>query len=303
MLNPSPKYSWGKFAAATVPYLYVAPALIFFALFLAYPVYFALKLSFHEWNGLTSIDQMDYVGLANFKELLSDRLFWLSLKNTVLFAIVTTVAQMGISFLLAFALWYFPLPLNKMLRAIIFYPGVVSMVILGLIWREMLANEGLVNGFLTALTGDKVAIQWLGNPKLVLWTVMAIDTWIFTGTNMILWLAGMLAIPSELLDAARIDGANIRQLVRHIVVPLLRHVYSLSLLLNIIGGFQAFAIVYVTTRGGPAHQSEVLATYVFWNAFYSAGPQRFGYASTIAAFMVIVLLLFSYIRIRVGKLL
>ena len=107
----------------------------------------------------------------------------------------------------------------------------------------MLSNEGLVNGFLTALTGDKVAIQWLGNPRLVLWTIMAIDTWVFTGTNMILWLAGMLAIPSELLDAAKIDGANVRELVRHIVVPLLKHVYSLSLLLNIIGGFQAFAIV------------------------------------------------------------
>lgn len=120
---------------------------------------------------------------------------------------------------------------------------------------------------------------------------------------MILWLAGMLAIPSDLLDAAKIDGANVRQLVRRVIAPLLSHVSSLSLLLNIIGGFQAFAIVYVTTRGGPAHQSEVLATYVFWNAFYSAGPQRFGYASTVAAIMVIVLLAFSFVRVRMSKIL
>jgi raffinose/stachyose/melibiose transport system permease protein len=244
---------------------------------------------------------MRYVGLANFQELLTDRLFWLSLKNTALFAIATTIAQMSISFLLAFALWYFHLPWKTALRAIIFFPGIVSMVILGLIWREMLSSEGLINAFLTVITGKDVAIQWLGNPRLVLWTIIAVDTWIFTGTNMILWLAGMLAIPSDLLDAAKIDGANVRHLVRHVIAPLLNHVSSLSLLLNIIGGFQAFAIVYVTTRGGPAHQSEVLATYVFWNAFYSAGPQRFGYASTVAAIMVIVLLAFSFVRVRMSK--
>ena len=297
------KTGWQKFTAFIAPYLYVAPALIFFALFLAYPVYFALRLSFYNWNGLTSIDSMQYVGLANYRELLTDRLFWLSLKNTILFAIVTTIAQMGLSFLLAFALWYFRLPLNKTFRAAIFFPGVVSMMILGLTWREILSSEGLVNGLLSALTGTDVTIQWLGNPKLVLWTIIAIDTWIFTGTNMILWLAGMLAIPSDLIDAAKIDGANVRQLVSRVVVPLLKQVTSLSLLLNIIGGFQAFAIVYVTSRGGPAHLSEVLATYVFWNAFYSAGPQRFGYASTIAAIMVMILLVFSLVRIRMSRIL
>jgi ABC-type sugar transport system permease subunit len=246
---------------------------------------------------------MRYIGLANFEELLTDRLFWLAMKNTALFAMVTTVAQMTISFLLAFALWYFPLPLKKTLRAIIFFPGIVSIVILGLIWREMLSSEGLVNALLGVFAGKDVSIQWFGNPKLVLWTIMAIDTWIFTGTNMILWLAGMLAIPSDLLDAAKIDGANVRQIVRNVVAPLLKHVFSLSLLINFIGGFQAFAIVYVTTRGGPAHQSEVLATYVFWNAFYSLGPQRFGYASSIATVMVMILLVFSYARIRMGKVL
>ena len=285
------------------PYLYIAPAMIFFGLFLAYPVYFSLKLSFYEWNGMTGLDRIEYIGLANYQELISDKLFWLSFWNTVKLAIATTVAQMVLSFILAFALWYFPLPFKKSLRSLIFFPGVVSMVILGLIWREMLSSEGLVNGFLSAITGREVLIQWLGNPKLVLWTVVAIDTWIFTGTNMILWLAGMLSIPKDLIDAAKIDGANLRQMVWFVVLPLLKHVVSLSLLLNIIGGFQAFAIVYVTTRGGPAHLSEVLATYVFWLAFYSAGPQRFGYASAVASIIVIILLAFSFFRIRMSKIL
>jgi ABC-type sugar transport system permease subunit len=283
------------------PYLYIAPAMIFFSLFLAYPVYFALKLSFYDWNGLTGLDHIKFIGLSNYQELVGDKLFWLSFWNTVKFSVVTTIAQMVLSFFLAFALWYFPLPFKKTLRSLIFFPGVVSMVILGLIWREMLSSEGLVNGLLSAVTGSNMTIQWLGNPNLVMWTVMAVDTWIFTGTNMVLWLAGMLSIPKDLIDAAKIDGANIRQLVWYVVSPLLKHVYSLSLLLNFIGGFQAFAIVYVTTRGGPAHLSEVLATYVFWLAFYSAGPQRFGYASAVASIIVIILLIFSYTRIRMSN--
>jgi ABC-type sugar transport system permease subunit len=303
MLNRPYKNSWETIRTQISPYLYIAPALIFFALFLAYPVYFAIKLSFHDWNGMTGLDAMKYVGLANYKELLSDNLFWLALRNTAIFTVVTTLAQMLLSFILAFALWYFTLPLKTTMRAIIFFPGIVSLVILGLIWRELLSTQGLINGFLGLLAGTDVTIQWLGNPKLALWTVITIDTWVFTGTNMILWLAGMMSIPSDLLDAARIDGANVRQLVRHVVGPLLSHVFSLSLLLNIIGGFQVFAIVYVTTHGGPAHQTEVLATYVFWNAFYSAGPQRFGYASAIATVMVVILLIFSYFRIKMSKIL
>jgi len=292
---------WQRIGSIVSPYFYIAPALIFFALFLAFPVYFAVKLSFYDWNGLSGLNSMKFIGLNNYKELIRDQLFWLSLKNTALFSIVTTVVQMAFSFILAFALWYFPMPINKPLRAIIFFPGVVSIVILGLTWRELLSSSGLINGLISTILGKNTPIQWLGNPKLVMWTVMAVDTWIFTGTNMILWLAGLLAISSDLIDAARIDGANLRQLISYIVVPLLKPVTSLSLILNFIGGFQTFAIVYVMTRGGPAHLSEVLTTYVFWNAFYSAGPQRFGYASTIATFMVVVLLIFSYIRVRMSK--
>jgi ABC-type sugar transport system permease subunit len=120
---------------------------------------------------------------------------------------------------------------------------------------------------------------------------------------MILWLAGLLAIPSDLIDAAKIDGAKLRQMVGYVVIPLISHVTSLSLLLNVIGGFQAFGIVYVLTRGGPAHLSELLTTYVFWTAFFSDGPQRFGYASAIAVVMIIILLTFSFIRINMSKVL
>jgi len=299
----SVKTRWDRIFSVISPYIYVAPALIFFALFFAYPVYFGVKLSFHDWNGLTSINAMKYIGLGNYKELLTDPLFWRSFKNTVVFTVFTTILQMSFSFILAFSLWYFPLRFNRALRSIIFVPGIISMVILGLVWRELLSTEGMVNGTLSAITGSRVLIQWLGTPKIVLWTIILVDTWIFTGTNMILWLAGLLAIPSDLIDAAKIDGANVRQLVTYVVIPEIGHVTSLSLLLNIIGGFQAFAIVYVLTRGGPAHYSDLLTTYVFWIAFFSDGPQRFGYASAISVVMIVILLVFSYVRINMSKVL
>jgi len=177
------------------------------------------------------------------------------------------------------------------------------MVILGLVWRDLLSTHGMVNNILSFISGAEVVSQWLGNPKTVLWTIILVDTWIFAGTNMILWLAGLLAIPSDLIDAAKIDGANVRQLVGYVVIPEISHVISLSLLLNVIGGFQAFAIVYVLTRGGPAHFSELLSTYVFWIAFFSDGPQRFGYASAISVVMIIILLTFSFIRIKLSRVL
>jgi ABC-type sugar transport system permease subunit len=297
------KRSWDRFFRVFSPYLYVAPALILFSLFFAYPVYFGFKLSFHEWNGLTSINNMKFVGLLNFQELMTDPLFWKSFKNTVIFSVVTTALQMSISFLLAFTLWYYPRRINKALRAIIFFPGVVSTVILGLTWRKLLSSYGMVNSIFSGITGTDVLIQWLGNPKLVLGSIIVVDTWIFTGTNMILWLSGLLGIPADVIDAAKIDGANIRQMIRRVILPLLSHVTSLSLILNIIGGFQAFSTVYVMTRGGPAHSSEVLATYVFWLAFYSSGPQRFGYASAVAVIMIVILIVFSYFRVRASKVL
>lgn len=289
--------------SASGPYLYVLPALVLFGLFLAFPVYTAIDLSLRDWSGFSALGSARFIGLANFGDLLNDELFWLSLKNTVVFTIVTTVAQMAIGFVLAFALWYYSLPFAKSLRALIFFPSLVSMVIIGLIWREILSTDGLANNFLSLILGERIRVLWFGNARLVLWTIIWIDTFTYAGWSMVLWLAGMMDIPKEQMDAARIDGAGVSQLLRYVVLPGTEHVASLSLLLNLIGGFQAFAVVYVTTRGGPAHLSEVLSTYVFYNAFYQTGPQRVGYASAIATLMVLVLLVFSYVRIRQSKLL
>src|SRR5437763_10511497 len=133
------------------PYAYIAPAVVIFCLFLAYPVWFAVRLAFHEWNGLTPLDQMRYVGLQNFQGLFTDSIFQQALFNTTIFTVATTVLQMAIAFVLAFTLWYFKPRFAGIMRAVFFFPTVLSMVMVGLTWQQLLQLSGPINGALSAL--------------------------------------------------------------------------------------------------------------------------------------------------------
>lgn len=276
------------------PYLYVLPAFTIFGLFLAFPVGFAVWLAFHQWNGFLPLAKAPSVGFSNFKELGTDPVFREALKNTALFTVVSTAAQMAIAFLLAFALWFYKMRFSKFLRALYFFPTILSMVMVGLTWRQLLDQGGPVNSLFHA--------DWLGSPNLVLWTIIWVSTWQWSGWTMILYLAGMVGIPNEVIEAAKLDGASSFSILRTIVFPMVRHVTALALLLNVIGGFQVFDTIYVMTGGGPNHASEVLGTYSFWEAFSAYGPGQLGYAAAIAVAMVVVLFVFSFARVRLSRL-
>lgn len=289
-----------KSGRAPGAYLYVAPALIVFCLFLAFPVGFATWLAFHEWTGLTAISAAPWVGLSNFRALWSDVLFRQALWHTVLFAVASTILQMGIAFLLAFTLWYYRLRFSGFLRAFFFFPTVISMVFVGLTWQQLLTFGGPIDGLFKALGVSH--IDWLSNPNVVMWVVVWVSTWQWSGWTMVLYLAGMMGLSSELVEAAKIDGAGDFAIARRVVFPLLRYVTGLALLLNVIGGFQVFDTIYVLTGGGPNHASEVLGTYSYWEAFSGFGPGELGYASAMAVVMIIVLFVFAYVRIRMARL-
>jgi ABC-type sugar transport system permease subunit len=289
----------GRWEGRVAPYFYVLPALTFFTLFLAFPVGFAFWLSLHSWDGLTSLSQAPYVGFSNFTEAFHDPIFWQSFRDTVLFTVATTAFQMAVAFLLAFTLWFFKLRFASLLRAIYFFPAVLSMVFVGLLWRQLLTGGGAID----TLAGHiGLHVQWLADPSVVMWVVIWVTNWQWTGWSMILFLAGMVGIPNDIVEAAKIDGASSFRVLRTIAVPLLRPVTALVMLLNVIGGFQVFDTIYVMTGGGPAHASEVLGTYAYWLGFAQFGPGELGYAATIAVLMVAVLFVFSYMRIRMARL-
>jgi raffinose/stachyose/melibiose transport system permease protein len=273
---------------------------VIFSLFLAFPVGYAVWLALHSWDGLTPIQDALYVGFTNFQQISQDAVFRQALLNTVMFTIATTVIQMAIAFLLAFSIWFFKLRFGTPLRSLYFFPTVLSMVVVGLTWRQLLEQGGPIDNLITLLGFGHVS--WLSSPSLVMWVVIWVNSWQWSGWTMVLYLAGMVGIPQDLVEAAKVDGASSFTILWRIVLPLLRYVTGLVLLLNVIGGFQVFDTIYVMTGGGPDHASEVLGTYAYWQAFAAFGPGQIGYAATIAVVMVLVLFAFSYIRIRMSRL-
>jgi ABC-type sugar transport system permease subunit len=286
----------GSFAG----YAFVAPAMAMFLLFLAFPIGFSVWLSFHDWNGFTPIARATFVGLENFRALLEDAIFGTALRNTVVFAIASTTIQMVVAFLLAYTLWYYKLRFSTFFRALFFFPTVISMVFVGLTWQQLLAVGGPVDNLIA--TFGVSHISWLANSDLVLWVVVWVSSWQWSGWTMVLFLAGMIGQDRELVEAAQLDGAGSFAIATRIVLPGQRHVIALALLLNIVGGFQVFDTIYVLTGGGPDHASEVLGTYTYWVAFSAYGPGALGYASAVSVVMIAVLFVFAYFRVRMSRL-
>jgi ABC-type sugar transport system permease subunit len=281
-------------------YLYVLPALCVFGVFIAFPVGFAGWLSLRTWDGFTTLGDSTFVGADNYSNAFSDPVFRQAATHTVMFTVVSTVVQMVIAFFLAYALWYYRLRFANVLRALYFFPAVLSMVVVGLAWRQMLSADGPVNQLLEYAGLPEGS--WLGGQNVVMWVIIWIDSWQWTGWTMILYLAGMVMISRETIEAAQLDGASSSRIMRSVVFPQLASVTSLAVLLNVAGGFQVFDTVYVMTGGGPSHASEVLGSYAYWTAFASNGPGQLGYAATIAVMMVAVLFVFSFLRIRASRL-
>lgn len=281
-------------------YVFVAPAMIVFLLFLAFPIGFATWLSLRQWNGFTPLSQTTFVGLANFAALTDDAIFVQALRNTALFAIASTGIQLVVSFILAFTLWFYRLRFSTFFRALFFFPTVISMVFVGLTWQQLLGIGGPVD-MLLKLLGHR-HIPWLSSPDLVLWVVVWVASWQWTGWTMVLFLAGMMGQDRELIEAAHLDGADSLAIATRIVIPMQRPVVALAVLLNIIGGFQVFDTIYVLTGGGPNHASESLGTYSYWQAFSAYGPGELGYASAISLVMTLGLFVFAYFRVRMSRL-
>lgn len=273
--------------------LFVLPALVFFALLLLYPILLTFYLAFTRWTGFDA-SQIEFVGWANFAEMLGDRVFWLSFWHTIGFVIGTTVLLnlLGLGFALLVDL---RLPGSGFFKAVLFLPVLLSPVLVGVMWSRMLDAFGIVNQLLKLAGLTKTPILFLGDPQLSLATVVLATVWQYTAYDMLIYFAGLQAIPGVLLEAAAIDGAGPLTRVRRITIPLLTPVITVVLLLNFIGGFKVFDVVYVMTRGGPNHHSEVLATYLYEQAFRF---NAMGYASALALVIVALSFAVSYLRMR-----
>lgn len=254
------------------------------------PVAVTFWLALHRWDLLTS--DRPYIGLANFRSVAGDPLFRTTLWNTALY-----VSYVPVTMVLAFvlALW-----LNRgrrgeaLLRAVVFLPYVTSAVAIALVWQWMFNPDvGLVNRAL-ALVGI-AALDWLGSPRTALLAIIIVTVWTQVGYQMVVFLAGLQAIPPSYLDAARVDGAGPWQRLRHVVIPLLRPVILFVLVTGIIAGFQVFTLVYLMTEGGPLHSTDVVVYRIYQVAWEFL---RFGEASAMAVVLFLILLALTAVQFR-----
>ncbi|MDQ8155609.1 MAG: sugar ABC transporter permease [Gemmatimonadota bacterium] len=272
---------------------FIAPSLAHLVVFTIAPVGFLLWISVHDWDLLAS--DRPFVGLAHFRELGADSLFWRALRNGLVYALyvpATMVAALGTALVLDQ-----PLRGIKILRVVVFLPYVASTVAIALVWQWLLHRDfGLLNAALVAMHLPR--IDWLGNPATALPALMLVSAWGQLGYMMVVYLAGLQAIPASLLEAARLDGANAWQRFRLVVWPMLRPVSTYLLLTGIIWSFHGFTLVYVMTEGGPAHATDVLVYRIYQTAWEF---RRFDVAAAMSVVLCGLLLALTALQWRVVK--
>lgn len=271
-------------------YLSISPFYLLFAIFGLFPVLFSLYLSFHRWDG---IGQMKYVGWNQFLYLLTDMNFWQAVGNTLEIWLMATIPMLCIALVLAFLL-------NAVSRYTFLYqvayflPHVTSLVAIAIIFGSLFGNQyGLLNNLLLAFGLPKVA--WLNSSLGIKTAIASMIIWQYTGYNAIIYLAGLQSIPKVLYEAARIDGANHRQIFLHITTPLLRPVILFTVITSTIGGLQIFTEpqVLVSETGGPGAGGMTMVLYLYQQAFVK---YRFGYGSTIGWGLFVLIVLFSILN-------
>jgi ABC-type sugar transport system permease subunit len=277
------------------PYTYLAPSLLVFLIFVLTPVLFSLSLSFFNFTGYDSKIFREYTGLRNYKILFADKYFWISLKNTVYFVGASITIQVAAALFLAVIIFIGRFRLSVLIRTIIFFPGVLAPVSVSLAWRKMLEQDGVINQIL------RVDFSWLSSVPLAIWCVILVSIWQWVGYNLVIFYAGLQSIDIQMLEAADVDGAGWMTKIVRIIVPSILPAVLLNVILNLIGSFRVFDVVYVLTRGGPVHNSEVLTTIMFYYSFSAYGPNKMGVGSSVAVIMFFVVILFGAARILYMK--
>jgi raffinose/stachyose/melibiose transport system permease protein len=284
-------WPWAPEWLLVVPFL--APALFFYTLFLLVPLVGTLTLSLTDWSGFNIAD-IRFVGVDNFRALGGDPVFWQSLQHNLSFLVGSVILKTTIALALALALDQ-NLPFSHFFRGVYLMPTVISLVVIGVVFTLVLSPSlGLINPFLKAIGLEEFAGAWLGNPQLALPIIIAIDVWHGFGLYMFLFISRLIAIPQDLHDAAFVDGANGWQAIVHITLPLMKSMVAMVVLLASIESLKLFSIVYVMTKGGPSHATEVLSTWAYFQAFTA---NKVGYGSAILVILLAITFVLAYIQV------
>lgn len=271
--------------------IFIAPASIGFVAFFALPAVRGLFLSFTDYN-LLSPAAPRIVGFDNYARIFADPIFYTSLRVTGLYVVINIVVQTIVA--LGLALLMDRVTKRTVTKGIILMPYLIAPVVVALLWFWMLDTQlGIVNQFLDWIGIGKIA--WFGNSALVIPTIALVNVWKYMGYTALLIYAGLQTIPPSLYEAAELDGASPWASFRRITLPLLRPVLVLVLITSIVGSFQVFDTVAVTSQGGPGNASRVIQLYIYEKAF---GQNLFGYASALSVILFIILVVVAVLQFK-----
>ncbi|MDR2567468.1 MAG: sugar ABC transporter permease [Bifidobacteriaceae bacterium] len=262
--------------------LFVGPALVLFVVFLLVPIVQNVVLSLQRTDLMSPAQ---FIGLDNYENLFKDSIFLKSLRNNLLMVVGSFLAHMPLALLLANILFN-RVKGSRFFQSVFFMPCVVCGVAVGLTWTFIYNSEfGMVNQLLDALRLTGLKHQWLSEENTVMVAIIVVVMWQFVGYHMVIQLAAMRGIPGELFEAATLDGASRWQQFRSLTLPLIRPILKVDAVLIITGSLKYFDLVYAMTKGGPNHASEVMSTYMYYQAFRT---MKYGYASAIGNILLVL---------------
>ena len=262
--------------------------IVYFAVFLFYPIYKAFAGSLHDWNPLTQ--KYNYIGWENYRFVLGDKLFWKSLTNTLFFTFVSTVLRLVVGLALALMLFSRMTKMRTFFQGLFYMPTVTPMVAVSFVWMWMFNPQfGLINRFF------HLDINWLKNSNWAMIAIIIMTVWKDFGYATVLFLAGLMGLPEEVYEASRIDGANGWQTFKNITLPLLKPVTLFVTITSLISYFQTYIQILIMTEGGPGTSTFVISYLIFDEAFVN---YNFGAASAIAVILFVVIAVLTLLMFR-----
>lgn len=277
-------------------YLFLAPALILFALFTLFALCFAFYLTFHEWNIIEP--DKPFVGLQNYKDMFADEGFRRSVLNTAYFTGGSVPFTMAIGLVIALLLNQ-SIRMRGLFRTMYFLPVVTPFVVTAILWKWLYNGDfGLFNYYLLKTHLIDEPLLWLSDKDLAMPAVILMSIWAGVGFSMVIYLAGLQAIPEELYESAKLDGAGTFSRLRYITIPMLAPTTLFLLVIGIIGSFQIFTQIFVMTKGGPVERTTTMVYYIYESAFTF---YEMGYASTLAFALFALLLVVTALQLRLYR--
>ncbi|MGV8896001.1 MAG: carbohydrate ABC transporter permease [Rhodoglobus sp.] len=280
------------------PYLLVAPAVLVFAFVVLLPALLNTGLSFVDWSGT---NQMVFVGIDNFTRAFRDDIYLTAYRNTFGYIALTLILEVAVGLVMA-GVVTMQGRRTAFYRIAFFVPVMLPMVVIAVLWSFVYSDDiGLINTALRSNGFDALALVWLGNPATALIAISVVSGWIYAGFYMAIFFAALQRIPTNIVEAATLDGASQWRIFFSVKVPMIRPMIEIAVLLCVTGAFQSFDLFYVMTNGGPDHATEIVTTYLVEVVFRF---NNLGYGAALATIMTIVVLalglIFARIRSKVG---